>query len=141
MMQPPTSNYSQAVAHSIGVASAGTVYALLSVYWVGFYEPAWGRGGSFQVVVWLALVMAAVSGVAYGAVLSLHGIKRPMTKPKAVAFWLGVGVLFLGAGLTGISQLWVDGGLLQAAACFAISSVAAAFAIARARSGSIHAAS
>jgi hypothetical protein len=59
--------------------------AAVSVYCLGQYEHAWGRGGSFQVEAWLGLVGALVAMGSFG--ISSAALRR--THDQRVSFVLG----------------------------------------------------
>jgi hypothetical protein len=59
--------------------------AAVSVYALGQYEHAWGRGGSFQVEAWLGLVGALVAMGSFG--ISSAALRR--AHDQGVSFVLG----------------------------------------------------
>ena len=63
-------------AFAIGVAVVGVIYALVSVYALGIFERMFGRGGTVQVIVTMAVMVAVLSGVAFGwTVRPLPGVE------------------------------------------------------------------
>jgi len=78
-MQPP-------VFFGLGSWSSFIIASLLSIYAFNDYEHAWGRGGSFQVEVWVSFLGAFVAMVVFGASSALTS----RVQSKSGSFVLGV---------------------------------------------------
>ena len=100
---------------SLGIFAAAALCAGASIYGFEYYEPRWDRGISFQVSLWIGIVLAlgGAIGFAVGARI-FHAVPR-----KSLAFTAGVlvaGVSFVLAAIsdpvasaTGTRQLALAG--------------------------------
>jgi hypothetical protein len=100
---------------------ASTVLVMLiawftvSVYGLGQYEPAWGRGGTVQVGWWLSAGVALAALVSSGMGASLAGRERTVSRVAAVitaagyvgvSYWMLLLLSRFGAPRL-LSALWV----------------------------------
>lgn len=79
----------------VGIALVFAVYGALSVFAFGEVEHAWGKWGSYQVVVWVGLAVAAFATVPFG--VSAAVLRRFPSGPRA--FILGLGCAVFGVSL------------------------------------------
>jgi len=83
----------------------------VSVYGFDQYEPAWGRGPSYQVVLWIILVAAIVAAFGFALGFKCSEISLPYWKPflLSAVFTLLFGALTFLAGYIGrfgVEQDW-----------------------------------
>ncbi len=85
-----------------GIVLVGIAYALLSVYVIGEFEPRWGRGGSFQVICWLALAAAVIASVSFAIGLAWMRKNKRFVRgfnASSVAFIVGASACLALLGL------------------------------------------
>ena len=111
-----------------GVLLVFLIVAAISVYGFDAYESAWGRGGSFQVETWLALVGALVATGAFG--ISSATLHRIQTHGAAFALGVVSASVYLTLGWA-LSSLAPAGGAYIALLLLVSISVLASFAGAR----------
>src|ERR1700678_841043 len=76
---------------SIQFTGAALAFALVaapvSVYLFGEYEPAWGKGGSTQVLWWIAIGWALI-GI-FSSAIGAAAARRPSRVPKLLSLTAG----------------------------------------------------
>ena len=111
-----------------GVLLVFLVAAAVSVYGFDAYERAWGRGGSFQVETWIALVGALIAMGAFG--ISSATLQRIQTHGAAFALGAVSASIYL-AVCWALNFVAPGGGAYIALLLLVVISVLASFAGAR----------
>lgn len=123
-----------ALLFGAGAIVAVVVYAIASVYLFEIYEPRWGRGFSFQVVLMVGIAVVVVSAVAFGLAfgLSTRGAdKIAVRNRRRIAFSLGILVVAAGACLAVLIQKWLGTSPIWVASSFIVCSIIAALVLDR----------